>query len=114
MNGATPAGFGGYDHLADLGRENLAAMLRANAAFSEGFEAIGKEMLGYARTSFESAAGAATALLGAKTLEDVVQLNTRFARVNLDHLIAHSAKLSEMGAKVASEALGTLAKPPSF
>ena len=124
LNGGSTDAFAGYDHLAELGRENFAAMLRANAALSEGFEAISKEVIGYARTSFESAAEAATALLGAKTLEDVVQLNTAFARVNLDQLIAHSAKLSEMGAKAASEALAplggcveatleTLAKPHS-
>ena len=107
-NGAAPAAFAGYEHLADLGRENFAAMLRANAALSEGFEAIGKEVIGYARTSFESAAEAAAALLGAKTLDDVVQLNTAFARLNLDQLMAHSAKLSEMGAKVANEALAPL------
>jgi phasin family protein len=108
MNGEAPTGLAGYAQLADLGRENFAAVLRANAALSEAFEAIGKEMIGYARSSFESAAETATALLGAKTLEDVVELNTAFARVNLDQLMAHSAKLSEMGVKVASAALAPL------
>jgi phasin family protein len=95
----------GCEELADLGRENLAAVLRANAAFSEGAEAIGKEMMGYARSSFEDAAEAATALLAARTLEDLVQLNTNFARASFERMLARSAKLSEMGARLANEAL---------
>lgn len=102
------AGCANYEELADLGRENFAAVLRANAALSEGLEAIGREMIGYARVSFENAAEAAAALLGAKTLDDVVQLNTEFAKVNLERLLAGSAKLSEMGVKVANEALAPL------
>ena len=58
--------------------------------------------------AFEQAAETATALLGAKTFEDVVQLNTQFARANIEGLIERSAKLSEMGVKVASEALAPL------
>jgi phasin family protein len=105
---ATAALFAGYDQLADLGRENFAAVLRANAALSEGFEAIGKEVILYARRSFEQAAETATALLGAKTLEDVFQLNSEFAKANLERLIERSAKLSEMSVKVANEALAPL------
>jgi phasin family protein len=102
------SGFAGYEELADLGRENFAAVLRANAALSEGLEAIGKEMMGYARTSFESAAETAAALLGAKTLEDVVQLNSDFARTYVERLIERSQKLSDMSVKVANETLAPL------
>jgi hypothetical protein len=105
---AASALFKGYEQWADLGRENFAAVLRANAALSEGLEAIGKEVILYARRSFEQAAETATALLGAKTIEDVVQANTAFAKANLSVLIERSAKLSEMGMKVANEAMAPL------
>ena len=105
---AASALFKGYEHWADLGRENFAAVLKANAALSEGLEAIGKEVILYARRSFEQAAETATALLGAKTIEDVVQLNTAYAKANLEGLIEGSARLSEMGMKVANEAMAPL------
>jgi len=109
VNGeAAQALFAGYEQMADLGRENFAALLRANAALTEGLEAIGKEVILYARRSFEQAAETATALLGAKTFEDVFQLNSEFAQLNLERLIERSAKLSEMGVKVANEALAPL------
>jgi phasin family protein len=102
------AGFAGYEELADLGRENFAAILRANAALTEGLEAIGKEVIGYARTSFERYAETAAALLGAKTLEDVVQVNTDFATAYIERFIERSQKLSEMSVKVANEAMAPL------
>lgn len=102
------AGFAGYEELADLGRENFAAVLRANAALSEGLEAIGKELIFYARTSFESAAETAAALLGAKTFEDLVQVNSDFARAYIERFIERSQKLSEMSMKVANETLAPL------
>ena len=100
--------FQGYGEWADLGRENFAAVLKANAALSEGLEAIGKEVFVYARRSFEQAAETATALLGAKTIEDVFELNTALAKANIAGIIERSAKLSELSIKVANETLAPL------
>ena len=73
-----------------------------------GLEEIGKEVILYARGSFEQAAETATALLGAKTFQDVFQLNSEFAKANLERLLTGSAKLSEMSVKLANEALAPI------
>lgn len=98
----------GYEELAELGRENFAAVLRANAALAEGMETIGKEVMAYTRNSLETAAEAATALLAAKTLDDVVQLNSDYAKASFDRMIAESTKLSGMGVTLANEALAPI------
>ena len=100
-NVAAPAG----EKFAELGRENLAALWRANAALSQALEAVNHEMIGYVRSSFATAAGTATALLGARTFDDVFQLNADLAKANMVGWIEGSAKLSEIGAKFANEAL---------
>jgi len=97
-----------FQELADLGRDNFAAVVQCNAALTQGFEAISKEVLGYARTSFESAAATTAALLAAKTFEDVVQVNSEFAKASFERLVERTAKLSEMGVKVANEAFAPL------
>jgi phasin family protein len=97
-----------YSAFADVSRDNLAAVIKANLALSEGLEAIGKELIGYARTSLETASQAASAILGAKTFEEVVQLQTDLAKSNLETLLQGSAKLSELGVSVANEALAPL------
>lgn len=108
-NGEIPAAvLSGYEQLADLGRENFAAVMQANAALTEGLDAIGKEMMVYARSSFERYAETAAALLSAKTLEDVLQLQTDFAKGSFERLIERSTKLSEMGMRVANEAFAPL------
>ncbi len=92
--------FAGYGELADLGRESFAAAVKANAVMSEGWEAWGREMIGYAKASFEKAAQTTAALLAAKSLEDVVQVNNEFVQTSVESMIKRSAKLSEVSMKV--------------
>ena len=96
------------EEIADLSRGNIAALTKSNLALAEGWQAIGEEVLSYARTSFTSASRAATALLEARTFDQVVQLNTDLAKTNLEVLLAGSAKLSGLGLTVASETLSPL------
>jgi phasin family protein len=96
-----PAAFS-LDSLTDLGRENMEAVARANLALSEGLKAISEEIFTYAFSTLESASQTATALLGAKTLDEVLQLNSELAKSSFETLVTRSAKLSEMGVNVAS------------
>ena len=96
------------DSLADLGRENLAAVTQANMALSNGLKAISEEIFTYAFSALETASHTATALLAAKTLDEVMQLNSDLAKTSLETLVARSAKLSEMGVSVANGALKPL------
>jgi hypothetical protein len=43
-------------------------------------------------------------MLGVKTLSDAMEVNTGFARSSFDTLVGGSAKLSELGVKLATEA----------
>jgi phasin family protein len=96
------------EEIADFSRDNLAAMTKSNMALTEGLQAISEEIMGYARTAMTSASQTATALLGARTFDEVVQLNTELAKSSIETLLARSAKLSEMGVSVASETMAPL------
>jgi len=96
------------DQIADLGRENIAAVTKANVAWSEGVQAIGQQLLTYAKSSLQSASHTATALLGAKTLDEVIQLNSDLAKTTMESLVERTAKLSEMGVSLANEAMAPL------
>jgi len=86
------------------GREAWAALAEAQAAAVRGFEAIVEEVNAFTRSEIAAAADGATALLGARTLAEAVDVNLGFARRSFDVLIGSSAKLSEIGAKTASDA----------
>jgi phasin family protein len=96
--------FKAYDELSQLGQGNLEAVVAANQALAKGAEEISKEIFGIAQASFENAASTAKAFLGAKTLQDVIELNNAVAKETLEAFLANSAKLSELTFKVTTEA----------
>lgn len=98
-----PAAAGGYyDQFASLSQENFNAVLKANAAWAEGFEAIANEAVGYARQTLATAGTATKELLAAKTLDRVVEINTGLAKTAVDALIERTARLSELSLALAN------------
>jgi phasin family protein len=93
-----------YTDFASFGRDNIEAAVKTNAALSAGMEAISQEVMVYARSALQTASETARSLLGAKTLEDVVKLQTDLAKRHFEGMVAGSVKLSELGVSLASEA----------
>ncbi len=92
------------DDLADFGRETFAALVQSQTAVARGLGALTAEMTGLAISGIDVAARTATDMLGVKTLSDAMEVNTGFARSSFDTLVGGSAKLSELGVKLATEA----------
>ncbi len=92
------------DDLADFGRETFAALVQLQTAVARGLGALTAEMTGLAISGIDVAARTATDMLGVKTLSDAMEVNTGFARSSFDTLVGGSAKLSELGVKLATEA----------
>ena len=83
--------------------------MNSNAALGAGLEAIGEEVAQYARATFESAGQTARSLIGARTLGDVVQLQTDFAKRSFEGFVERSAKLSELGCSLFDASVGAWA-----
>jgi hypothetical protein len=98
-----------YAELAGLGQEAITAAMNSNAALSAGLEKIGQEVALYARDSFAAAGETARGLLGARTFEDVVRLQTDFAKRSFDELVERTAKLSELGCALVGASFGAWA-----
>jgi phasin family protein len=94
--------------LAQFGDGNLAAVVQANTVLVKGFEAIGHEVFAYAQTAFEGAVKTAQAMIGARTVVDVIALNREFAQTSLEGLLANSVRVSEIGMRATSEAFAPL------
>jgi Phasin protein len=92
------------DVFADFGSQNFAAFLQSQTALARGLEALSAEMTGLTLSGIDTAARTATDMLAVKTIADAIEVNAGFTRRNFDTLIGGSAKLSELGVKVASEA----------
>ena len=94
-----------YEELTAFGRDTIEAATKSNAAFSAGCEAIGQEVMAYTRSTIEQTSETARALLAARTFEDVMRLQTDLAKRSFECLVSGSAKLSELGATLASATL---------
>jgi hypothetical protein len=80
-----------------------AALAQSQAALARGLEALSAEMAGLALTGMDVLALTATKLLAVKTLSDAIEVNAGFTCSSLETLVGGSAKLSELGVKLATE-----------
>jgi phasin family protein len=101
---ATPI-FKGYGEIAAFGKANVDALIQANTVFTQGVEAISKEVLSLTQSQFENAAAGAKAIFAARTMKDFFELNAGFTKSHFDSLVANSTRLGELGAKVATDTL---------
>jgi hypothetical protein len=92
------------ENLADFGREAFAAVVQSQAAVARGLEALSAELAGLALSGIDAAARTATDMLAVKTLSDAIEVNAGFTRSSFDALVGGSAKLSELGTRLAAEA----------
>jgi hypothetical protein len=88
----------------DFGREVFAALVQSQTAAARGLEALSVEVTGLAISGIDAATRTATDMLGVKTLSDAIEVNAGFTRSSFDALVGSSAKLSELGMKLATEA----------
>lgn len=99
----------GYEDLTALSKENIDALVQSGTVAIRGAEALGKEVAAYTQASFEKSVAAGKAMMGAKSLREVVDLQNDYAKANFDALVAESTKLSEMSVKLTTEAFAPVA-----
>jgi phasin family protein len=100
--------FRGYDEVADFSKGNVEALMLSGNIVVRGVEDIGKAWLDLGQKSLQSGAVLAQAFAGVRTLQELVELQTDLARTTLDRLLSESARISELSAKVANEAVAPL------
>jgi len=105
---ASNAMFRGYDDMATLNKQSVEAAMTAGNIWAQGYEKLGKAYFGFAQESAERSAEAAQAMMKSKTLQDVVNVQTDYAKQGFDYFVAEGTKMSEMSAKVATEAMEPL------
>jgi phasin family protein len=103
-----PSAAKGFDEFAGLGKDNLDAAFEFGSVAAKGFEAISKEFMAFNQKALEANMEKATALLGCKTVQDLVEVQTDIARGNFDEFVAQGTKITEISVKAANEAVGPI------
>jgi phasin family protein len=76
-------------------KKNLEAVVASVTAATKGAEALGAQAMAFSKTSFENQVAAAKSLAGAKSVQEVVELQTAFAKSALESYMAQVGQMSE-------------------
>jgi phasin family protein len=91
--------------------------MKSFGAVSKGFQAIAAEVADYSKKSFEDSTAAMEKLLGAKTLEKAVEVQSEFVRSSYEGFVAEATKIGELYADLAKESYkpfeGIIGKVPT-
>lgn len=96
--------FTAFDDVAGFHKENVDAFMASSTILAKGFEALSKELMAFTQGQYEQSVSTAKALMGVKSVKELVDLQTEFAKTSFDALVAEATKVSETGFKVANEA----------
>jgi hypothetical protein len=86
------------------GRANYDAVVRAYGEATKSFQAIGQELNEYTKNSVEGATRAFEQLVGAKSLEHAVEIQTNYAKTAYENWTAEVSKIGQMYQAAASDA----------
>jgi hypothetical protein len=89
------------DDFQKMGKDNRDAMLRSYGELNKGVQAITARLTDYSQRSFEDATRAFEQLMGTKSLEQAVEIQSQYAKKAYDSWMAEVSKLTEMYADMA-------------
>jgi phasin family protein len=89
-------------------KKNLEAIVAATTAATKGAEALGAQAMAFSKAVFDSNVTAAKSLAGAKSVQEVVELQTAFAKSSLETYMAGFARMSDTVSASVKESLKPL------
>lgn len=85
-------------------KDNYDALLRSYGELNRGFQDIGAQVTSYSKQAFADATSTFEKLVGAKSLEQVIEIQSQAAKKAYDGWMAEASKIGEMYASVARDA----------
>ncbi len=92
------------DEQQKFGKEGIDAALRSYGELNKGFQEITAKTTDYTKKSFEDATRAFEQLLGAKSLEQAIEIQSAYAKKAYESWVAEATKFSELYVGMARDA----------
>ena len=92
-----------FEEFQKFGSDGVDVVLKQFGAVSKGVQAIASEVADYSKEAFETTAAATEKLLGAKSLEKAIEVQSDFLKTSYEGFMARSGKFSELYADLAKE-----------
>ena len=94
-----------FDTMADEGRASLDSFVRASTAAAKGYGAIGNAWFDFAKEAMAVQAGAAEALMGARSWAELTEAQTGAAKGAFERTTAAGNRIADMTVKTAGDAM---------
>lgn len=98
----------GFETFGSFGREGFEAWIQAGNSAAKMLETMNAEQLAFAKSQVEDTVSAAKAMMGAKTLQELYDLQNDYMKSSMDAMMQQSTKLGEMSTKLAKESFEPL------
>ena len=87
-----------------MGKDNYDAMVRSYGELNKGLQAIAARWTAFSKDAFEDATRTFEKLVGVKSFEQAIEIQSAYAKRAYDNWVAEATKIGEMYADVAREA----------
>ena len=106
------------DQMQKFGKDSMDMAMASFGAWTKNAQAIATEIADYSKKSFEESTAVLEKLMGAKSLEKAMEVQSEYLKSSYEDFVAQSTKLSELYAGLAKEAYkpfeGVMAKASSM
>jgi hypothetical protein len=107
-----------FEEFQKLSKDNAELAAQSFATFQKGAQAIAVEVADYSKKSFEEGSAAFEKLLGAKSLDKAIEVQTTYFKGAYEAFVAQATKLGTLYSDVAKDAYkpyeGVIAKATTF
>jgi phasin family protein len=94
----------GFEEFQKVGKDGFDAAVRSFGEVNKGFQAIAAEVTDFSKKAFEDSTRAFEQLIGAKSIEQAIEIQSQYAKKAYDAYVAEMSKLGEMYVGLAKDA----------
>jgi len=92
-----------FEEFQKAGKDNMDSCLKQMGTVSKGWQAIATEFADYSKKSFEEGSAALEKLLGSKSLETAIEVQSEYAKSAYEGFVAQATKFGELYTDLAKE-----------
>jgi hypothetical protein len=94
-----------FEDFQDFSKQQLEALAAASSTWAKGWQDLAVESTDYSKKAFASGSAVFEKILGAKSLEAAIGIQSDYAKESYEDFVAEVSKVSELCSKFAAEAL---------
>ena len=94
-----------FEEFQNLSKQQIEAFTTASTTLTKGLQELAAETTDYAKKAFASGSAVYEKLLGARSVESAIQIQSEYAKQAYDGFVAQASKVSEICVKVATDTL---------